>query len=377
MLFAALIIALSPSLIFAGDNQSGNVELPKGLKGISIGGLYYLAYSAGQEANGEKNFNKFSLNRGYLTIKKSINETISARITLDTYQDNNAGNSSGSYNFRVKYAYAQFNLKNMAFMTEPFVEAGIVHMPWLDFEEHMNFYRMQGTMFMERSGLFNSADMGLTYNALLGGKMDDEYQKSVSKYYPGRYGSFALGIYNGGGYHASEKNQTKMVETRITIRPVPDAAPGLQISYFGTFGKGNGTTTEDVSTGDIIGEDDVNDWGTNALMLSYQAPSYTLIGQTVMGSGSQNGSLADNVDYSGYSVFGEYKFMKSWRVIGRYDIFDPNTDTDDDGYNRMIIGAGYDFGGQNILLVDYDVKSYQASGVDSDPKFSVTMQINY
>jgi len=57
--------------------------------------------------------------------------------------------------------------------------------------------------------------------------------------YPGRYGSFSLGIYNGGGYHAKEKNQNKVLEGRLTLRPLPAALPGLQLSYFGLVGKGN------------------------------------------------------------------------------------------------------------------------------------------
>jgi hypothetical protein len=250
-------------------------------------------------------------------------------------------------------------------------------MPWLDFEEHLNFYRMQGTMFMERVGLFNSADLGLTFNTLLGGKIDENYQKSVNKDYPGRYGSFSLGLYNGGGYSASEKNQTKAFETRLTIRPLPDVLQGLQASYFGIFGTSNQTTQEDISSNDTTGEDDINAWQTNALMLSFEHQYVTLSAQYVMGSGNQIGDWADSVDYSGYSFFAEGKLSKHWRAIARYDVFDPNTDTDDDGYNRAIVGLGYDFGKQNLLLMDYDVKSYQDSSKDPDPRFSITMQINY
>jgi hypothetical protein len=377
-LFLSLLIVLSTtSILKAGDTAGSGTELPKGLQGVSIGGLYYLAYQAGQEANGYKNYNKFSINRGYLTVKKTINPNLSARITLDTYQDNNIGNSSGSYVVRLKYAYAQFNLPAYSILTNPFIEFGMAHMPWLDFEEHLNFYRMQGTMFMERVGIFNSADMGFTFNALLGGKISDEYQKSVNKNYPGKYGSFSFGIYNGGGYHASEKNQTKFVETRLTIRPLPEVAPGLQASYFGVFGKGNLTTQEDLSSGDVTGEDDIYDWNTNALLLSYESKMLVLTGQTVMGQGNQKGDWSDDANYSGYSAFAEGKLTKNWRAIARYDIFDPDTDIDDDGYNRMIIGGGYDFGGKNILLVDYEVKSYQDSAKDTDSRFSVTIQVNY
>ena len=104
---------------------------------------------------------------------------------------------------RLKYAYAKFHLPDWGVLTRPEVEVGMAHMPWLDFEEHINLYRMQDTMFMERNGLFNSADLGVTFLALLGGTLPDEYQKKVSKHYPGRWGSVSFGVYNGGGYHAA------------------------------------------------------------------------------------------------------------------------------------------------------------------------------
>ena len=53
-------------------------------------------------------------------------------------------------------------------------------MPWLDFEEHINNFRMQDTMFMERNGLFNSADVGVMAGGNLGRHDVDDYQKNVS-----------------------------------------------------------------------------------------------------------------------------------------------------------------------------------------------------
>jgi hypothetical protein len=377
ILCAGLIIAfLLFSTLIAADTQSAGTELPKGLQGISIGGTYYLSYQAGQEANGARNYNRFSVNRGYLTVKKTINPLISARITLDTYQDNNSGNSKGSFVVRLKYLYAQFNLPSGAFFTEPIVEIGMAHTPWLDFEEKLNPYRMQGTMFVERAGVFGSADLGFTFVTLLGGKISDDYQKRVSNGFPGRYGSFAWGLYNGGGYNAFENNQSKVAQARLTIRPLPDVIPGLQASYFGTFGRSNQSSQEDVSN-DTTGESDISKWNTSILMLSYEMPILTLTGQIVTGKGNQKGDWAEEVNYQGYSFFANLKLVKHWKGMVRYDVFDPNTDNDDDAYNRMIIGGGYDFGGGNILLVDYDIKNYQDTSKDPDPRFSINMQINY
>jgi len=47
--------------------------LPKGLEGISIGGVAYIDYSVGTTNKDGTDFNKFSLTRGYINLKKDIN----------------------------------------------------------------------------------------------------------------------------------------------------------------------------------------------------------------------------------------------------------------------------------------------------------------
>ena len=199
----------------------------------------------------------------------------------------------------MKFLYGQFNIPDVAFLTKPFVEAGIVHMPWLDYEEHINLYRLQDTMFVERNGLFNAADFGVTFASLLGGTIDEDYQKKVSPFYPGRYGSTAFGIYNGGGYTASEKNKNKVLEGRISIRPLPDIVPGLQLTYFGLTGKGN--------------KDTKPDWKINLGFVSYEHEYFALTGQYYRGKGSQSGS--DENSKKGYSILYRAKTHETDAVL--------------------------------------------------------------
>lgn len=112
-------------------------------------------------------------------------------------------------------------------------------------------------------------------------------------------------------------------------------------------------------------------------MLSYEHRYLTITGQYVTGYGKNSGSWLDNTDYDGYSLFGEGKLNGNWRVIGRYDYFDPNVDLNNDGHNRMIAGIGYDFGDRSTFLVDYDRVSYEAKGAKDDSRFQATMQINF
>jgi len=286
-------------------------ELPKALKGLSIGTLTYISYQDGNDSGGD--FSQFKVKRAYVNIVKKITSSFSFRITPDTHLD-----STGDSKVRLKYAYGKFSFKGNDVVGKPYLEVGLAHMPWLDFEEHINRFRLQDTMFMERNGLFNSADGGVMFGGNLGPELPDEYRKNVNDHYAGRHGSFQVGVYNGGGYHAAENNTNKVLEGRLTYRPAPDTLPGLQLSLFALSGDGNVA-------------DNAPDWQVLTAMVSYESPLWVFTGQYYEGEGNQKGTsvAADGsaLDQDGYSFFTEVRCPKNrnYSLIARYDSFDPNT----------------------------------------------------
>ncbi len=275
--------------------------------------------------------------------------------------------ATGDLKVRLKYAYAKFHAPDLGLLTRPEIEVGVAHMPWLDFEERINLYRMQDTMFMERNGLFNSADLGVTFTALLGGTLSDDYQKRISTHDPGRWGSFSFGVYNGGGYYAAEKNDNKVLEGRLTVRPLPDDLPGLQVSLFALNGKGN-TAAEP-------------DWKVNAVMASYQTRRAVLTAQWTDATGNQKGTavspLGRSLERDGWSVFVEGRLSPRWSVIGRYDRFDPDTATPGNENDRTIGGVAYHLGKGNTVLVDLDRLFWDDSTRPSTTRLQVTLQVKY
>jgi len=279
-----------------------------------------------------------------------------------------ANNQNGSLDIRIKYIYALFTAPDLAFLTKPNAEAGIVHLPFIDWEEHVNYYRLQDTMFLERNGITSSADYGVTLATLLGGCVDENYQKNVNPAYPGRYGSIQMGIYNGGGYTTTETNHNKVLAGRVTIRPLPDIVPGLQLTYFGLTGNGN-TSAEP-------------NYSANVGFASFEHEYAVLTGQYYVGRGNQAGStngIADQSHKKGYSFFTELKPLKHFSLIGRFDHFDPDTKIKDNENNRYIGGIAWhiDRLHNNMVLLDYDDVEYKQPGKEHDQRLQLTLQVAF
>jgi len=331
-------------LMSVNDGYSDEKEEKKstGIQSVTIGGQWFLGYFDG--ILDDERVNLFAVSRGYINIRAKLNDTFSGRITPDVSIDQE-GDGAGDLELRLKYAYLKWKLPNVFFLTKPYFELGLVHRPWLNYEENVIGYRVQGTMFLPRNGVVNSADFGVTFVTLLGGEMSEEYQKSVSKSYPGRYGSIVIGVYNGGGYHAFERNNNKPIEGRITLRPFPDFIPGLQVSYTGAYGKGNTIQAPD--------------WKLNMGYISWETRRFILTGSYFKGVGDFRGravdSLGNSLDQDGYSAYGELKLPKlKIEIIARFDYFHRH-EIDGAIYNRRYIaGISYLFFEKSKFLITYD-----------------------
>jgi len=327
-------------------------------------GQWFLAYRYGDLE--EEELNQFTLKRGYITFKNQFSEKLSVRYTQDITLDEE-GSDKGNIEMRLKYCYLNYAFDDFLFFSEPNFEAGLVHRPWLDFEQKINPYRVQGKMFLERAGLMNSADFGLTFSSLLGGEMDESYQKRVNSKYPGRYGSLSVGVYNGGGYHALENNQSKNIEGRLTLRPFPESLPGLQFTYNMAYGKGNTSLSPDF----IL----------NSGFASYENSFLTLTFQYHSARGNSSGSYVDSQGNAfrnrGYSAFAEYDIGKlPLKLFCRYDHVDAPEHIHA-ASRRFIGGVAYNFYRKNKLVVDLDAFDRKADQTWENRIWEVAIEIRF
>ncbi len=304
----------------------------KNLMPFTIKGNWFMAY---QDYIDENRMSLFKLKRGYLTVEKQLNDIFTARYTQDITIDEE-GDDAGNVELRFKYCYLRTHLPSFSIFTHSFIEAGIVHRPLIDFEQKINDYRVQSKMFLERAGIISSADFGLTFVTLLGGEMAEEYQKNVSKSYPGKFGSFAFGVYNGGDYHSLEMNNNKTIEGRLSLRPFPEKISGLQFSYNFAYGKGNDSIS--------------SDFQLNSFFVSNENLYSIVTAQYYWGVGGKSGG--EELAKNGYSFFGEFLIPKTkLAIFGRYDFFDTEIANP---YQNIIGGISYYFYKKNKILFDID-----------------------
>lgn len=348
------------------SEEAQEIQSKNPLNDLKIGGVIYFDYSFGQTGGATTaDFNRFSLQRAYININKEIAPWFKARITPDI---KTAATTTGDYTVRMKYAYADFLAPDMGLLTDTDIRAGLAQLPLLDFEESLNGYRMQSALFQDKRGLITSSDAGIGILGNIGGKLNTEQVAGVgNKNYAGKYGSYHIGIYNGGGYSsAAESNQNKSVQGRITVRPLPEMLPGLQLTYFGISGEGNNSTGKP------------KQWSNNTGLISYQHKHVTAYAEYLSGKGNKAGD--DELKKSGFSLFGKMVLPMYEKVafFGRYDSLDPDTDNSvEDKIETTIAGASYRIKGENYLVAAFE-KTSDASKVDTDDtKGQLVLQVAF
>lgn len=321
-----ILCCIVANVLLAQNKPTNGIDTDE--KGIDIGGIikmsgnWFIAYRNGvkqvqadetQPLVNERS-NGFVLKRSYFTLKKDLTKTFSVRYTMDLTIDKE-GEDAGNVETRLKYLYlkAKPNLKSDVF-SSLWIEAGMVHRPWLDYEQKINTYRVQDNMFIERNKIFNSADFGVTVGGTIGGKMDKKFLKEVNGAMKGKHLDYVFGLYNGGGYSGAEKNNGKVFAARISYRPFPVSIPQIQVS--GYFNTGTGNSEHSPKFNQVLG------------FLAYTAKKGTLTAQFHTGQGDFRAKYVDEnnpskaLKNSGHSFFGEYKIGNSpVSLWGRYDKF--------------------------------------------------------
>ncbi len=378
---AGLRIALTATvMMLALANGGARAAEDNPLDGLKLSGEAYLDWSRYDTQGATAN--EFSLKRGYVTVTKKANPWLSFRYTLDVKQAASSATVTqeeedepitvkpanaldGNYVFRTKYLFAEMLLGDTGFLSDVRARIGMQHVGPDDFEQSMNPYRAQDRNWLERAGLYGTADLGIGLNGAFGGRLEDAKKRTGSAKYDGRLGSFQVALTNGGNYDKAEKNENKLVSGRVSLRPAATAAPGLQLTAAGAFGKDNTVDGPDATGVDF-----------NFLMgmVSWQSPMFTAYGQYVTSENNQaggygfgSGAARAGLRGRSWSAFASVRLPDAgsrWALFGRAGFVDPDADDDvttsdqETGVTVLAGGVSYDLAKGNMFIVAFDNTSY-------------------
>lgn len=360
-----------------------DVKIKSKAKTIEFNGVHYFGltsnnYDTKNANNGDKS-SGFEMRRNYLQLKGYLTDKDYFRVTLDAIKELESdptknGQSTGYSTAFIKYAYLW--LDNILPLNTG-VEIGIVHRPWIDYEEHNGwFYRSINkvaledkfsTAYYNKSGtatsitvgpdILNSADLGINF-------------KSQSPFF-----SSEIGIMNGEGYHAdktaaNQQNSSGLsLEWRLTGHIFGNGEKVgkydlrkesyANISFAGIRSKNH---KDNSLVADDSAEFDRKGYWLHAV---YNHPMFLIAGQISKTKDDLNqaGTTASsyNKEYKVSSVNTEIRPLKDWTILGRFDKLETeyanaNSATTDaqTKYNDKNVGDAT----QYILGVAYNFNKY-------------------
>lgn len=299
--------------------------------------------SDGSPQKGSINPNSFDVNRAYINVTGSLSHWFSFRITPDIARETGTGSSlAGSQTFRIKYGYGQVNFDDFL-PRGSWARIGLQQTPWIDYIEGVYRYRFQGPTFTDVEGFLTSSDYGL----------------STHLNFPGNFGDFHVGVYNGDGYSSTNDqrsiNNQKSVQIRGTLRPLPDIAIAKGIRLTGFYDTDH--YFADAKRERIIGN------------LTFENP-YVNAGFEYMDAKDQVTSVAPELDRDGFSVWATPRTLFGLEALLRYDELVTNKNASPKPKKkRSVFGIAYWpplLGGKTIsFLADYSEVKF--SNTTPDP----------
>jgi hypothetical protein len=326
-IFTILVTTLFAITANAQDkNATGSVG-PVKFSGLMFGDYYYMASAFDST---KKNMNAFQFRRIYITADYTISDNFSSRFRMEADQGEITNN--GKITTMVKDAWLQwkdiFQGSNMIF--------GIAPTPAFDVSEGAWGHRYLEKTIMDLNGIVPSRDLGIA----LKGKFDD---KGTVKYW--------LMAGNNSG-NSPETNKDKRFYGLLEFNP----SENLLITVYGDYAAypdiANNSTDAFVGAGFInYREKGKFSIGAEGFIRSQQN-GYTPPGGTL-------GSLSS----LGISVWAYANLSETAQIVGRFDTFDPNTNSASNLDRKNLILAGIQFNPTSKVSITPNVEifTYQAN----------------
>ena len=352
-------------------------------KWFKFDGVAYIGYTF-KDRKYSGDGGDFEIRRGYSILKAYFNDKDYFRVTLDVSNKPHKPGKNEGNELDVKFKHLYFYKNLSDYIPKTGVEIGLVHTPWLDFEEHSGWwYRSISKTFYESSDgahMLPSADLGIDF-------------KTKTEHFSAEYG-----VFNGEGYdHIRRQDKgNKPYNVSLEGRFTWHIFGGGTLRYIRGTGKvpklnPRKDTYTNISLHVV---DSINHRGSNndlniyQVHFAYNQPLFLIAAQYI----KSHWITSNEATGDGYSVNFEIRpfFDRKFSLFGRYDHWEPDKkQSPKSGYswdkrNQYIYGVAYKFNKYltlvlNGITVDYDEKVTNPSLKYSKDytKYMVTADIEF
>ena len=301
--------------------------------------------------------NEFSLERGYFRLEPVFSSKIKGRFNLDFFSSSKSTDTDGA-GIKLKYAYLDFS--ELIPLKDSKVTVGLMKTYFgtiYDYE-----YTTIEKDPSDKYGFVASVDYGMGF----------------SGYIPNGFGTYDLAVYNGEGYKKVGSNINKDMNFVGNIRVIPIVGVTLGGSYM--LMTKNDAEIDD-GTGNMIDNPAREEYALLAGVAKVAYGPVSVLGQYLNKVKSKpNDNTYDDVTSTVISVMPVFKLNNMFDLIARYDMYDPNTDADDDGKNTLIAGVNYNIkrnsSNSPVLFVqaNYQTTTFEN---DSDAVNQIMLQLRW
>jgi hypothetical protein len=275
--------------------------------------------------DGETVENSMSVERGYFRIEPKFTGKIKGRFNVDFFSSDKDSDANGA-GIKLKYAYIDW--AEMLPIKDSKVQMGLIK----------NYF---GTIY-DWSYVTIEKDPSDKYKFT----SSTDYGVALAGYLPNAFGEYAVAIVNGEGYKKAGDNVNTDFGylANIRVNPIVGLTLGGSVKIDSKY---NDDDMDDNDTPDDSSDDykKREDYTKMALVGRYAFGSLDIQGQYLTQTTAYEKSGKDDKTATALMVMPVFKLKnyigKDLDLVARYDMYDPNTDVDDDGKNLMLFGLNY------------------------------------
>ncbi len=313
-----------------------------------------------QMIDGDVTKNEMALKRGYFRLEPKFSENIKGRFNVDFFSDDDDKVADGA-GIKIKYAYLDFN--NLLPIKDAKLTVGLMKTYFGTIYE-WDYTTIDGDP-SDKYKFVSSTDFGL----------------GVSGKIPNGFGSYALAVYNGEGYKKVGSNINKDMNYVANLRVTPINGVTLGGSYM-FKSKYDSQIEDETARGDMVDNPDREEYNLIAGVGKFAYGPVSLLAQYLNKVKCKpNMDDYDDITTTVMSFMPVFKVNNKIDIVGRYDMYDPDTDTDDDGYNAIVAGINYHImrdaknAPKLFIQTNYQLKQYEAE--DSDDESELMVQLRW